>query len=402
MKLYIVNEMLWGALRPVEFGQSHTSEALQTMLRILKQDPGQSLRDVEDTLCHALHGVCDLSRAYDNERALRTAYKENYQSVFGDDVITSVPPFMQKVEIEGVWEEVALPSPLRKVYHRLLMLEKRRTWLAMYALYQSLADDPQQFRQQLKSFLRHLTRRAREAVGIAARWEYGACAEEPVLMTMAAQMLTELYFSLICTYQPLWSRGGYEVSMEFEEQIEHDFEEYCYALWGRYPADEAVQRYQSQATHPKEIRATPDVPEGTPAPSTPSQEKTKVEKFLQILSPYRFIELPKVKKLGSEQKLHAYLEWGLETNPRACAMCEFLGIHQFINEKMETKFTKTQYEQLCAEAIGVTKNSFHHMCTSLNPKTQAAQKYNAHEYVEPCEKKYTQLLCDIQDRKRVS
>ena len=381
MTLPITHSILKGELRPNILKQSLSPKDLEQLIRNARRVSQKSqLVELEFVINEVLSGLVDTEDIYAEDKKTRDAaihVREN-------KIIKSNTHF-NHIDYETIIDDVLtipeLKSPLQRFYNTMLDAEVLRTRLAILYLYRAVQDET-----FMRSTLREIFRKIKYACRDSLLWD-----EYQDVFSLIPIKLTHLYFTLLNTYGELFE--SFE-SPEFED----DFMDFVYGWKGEYPSKEEEAKYIQQRKIRKEIgNLIMDVPDVKSQESTSSEKtirhKDKADKFLDGVAEYNFLEMPKIKQLGTQEKVHSLVLTMLENPGHACAMLVFLQFYEWIKEKQRVKFTLNNYEVLCSKVIMENNNnSFHTVRMSLNPKNKNAEKYRAYAYMEQVANEYVTLL----------
>ena len=127
--------------------------------------------------------------------------------------------------------------------------------------------------------------------------------------------------------------------------------------------------------------------------------------FLDAANAFTFKEMPKVKELGTSQKIRLLVECMLkekgtiaDTFGHTAAMLEFLGFYKWIADNHVSGYKLNQYDMWCTKHI-MNKNagnSFRHYRLSVGvaptDKRNASYKYLGWKYKDAVKQEYKKIL----------
>lgn len=383
MTLPITESILRGELRPNILKQSLERKSLEQLIRNSRKVSQKSkLMELEFAINEVLNGLVNTKDIYkEDQKTLDAAIH-----VRKNKIIRNEPRFKyldSEVIIDNVLSLPDLNSPLLRFYNTLLDAEVLRTRLALIHLSWAAKDDAF-MRSTLKAIFKIIKNFCIES----QQWE-----ENQNVMLIIPVKLTHLYFTLLNTYKKVL------VSYDTPE-YEDDFKDFVYDWKGEYPLNEEVTKYIEQSGKRAEIvnkivdDSVGEKPQDPSGGEQPNRPKDKADIFLDGVANYNFLEMPKIKLLGSLEKIHSLVMTMLECPGRACAMLEYLQFYEWIKSTQKVKFTRQKYDILCSKLVMGFDNSeaFHTVRMSLNKNNKNASKYKAYEYIGKVDDDYDQLL----------
>ena len=383
MNLPITESILRGELRPHILQQSLAEDELTQLIRksrrILQK---RDLMELEFSINSLLRGLVDTADIYAEDKHIRDAdIKARAKNIVNSD------PKFRYINSEIVIDNVlALPqqnTPLHRFYNAILDAEVHRTKSALLYLHRAI-QDVIFMRSTLKALFRTIKNLCKESQD----WE-----EYRDIFDFIPIKLTHLYFSILNTYSDLLYSPD---TSEYED----DFSDFVFEWKGEYPSEEEVSKYDEQCAKRIEIPTTlsPSMEvqnnKNQDVQTKPQKSKDKADTFLQIVGEYNFLDMDKIKMLGTDTKIHELVLKMLETPGHACAMLEYLQFYDWIKKQQRTKFTKGDYDTLCSKAImGIEKSqAFHTVRMSLKQNNQNAEKYRAYAYIDVVKAEYEEIL----------
>lgn len=381
MTLPITDSILRGELRPNILKQSLDQKEL--LIRNARKISQKSqLLELEFAINDVLSGLVNTKDIYEEDKKTRDAAIH----VRVNKIIQNEPRFRyidSEVIIDNVLPLPELKSPLLRFYNTILDAEVLRTRLSMIYLCRAIQDDAF-IRSTLKALFRKINFICREAL----QWE-----EHKDVMLLIPIKLTHLYFTLLNTYGEVLA--SYEAA-----EYEDDFMDFVYGWKGEYPTSNEETTYLKQSGIRAAIVNTlvdmPDTPQTKDSVVSIEKErpKDKADIFLDGVTEYNFLEIPKIKQLGTIEKVHSLVMTMLENPGHACAMLEHLEFYKWIKEKQRVNFTLYKYDSLCSKVVmgKESDSAFHTVRMSLNKNNKNAEKYRAYAYIDQVVNEYITLL----------
>lgn len=133
--------------------------------------------------------------------------------------------------------------------------------------------------------------------------------------------------------------------------------------------------------------------------------KDKFDLFLEAANAFTFSEMPKVKELGTSEKIRQLVECMLQekattadTFGHIAAMIEFLGFFKWIGEKHVSGYKVSQFDSWCSKNImgKVSGTAFRHyrLSVTVDPadNNNASYKYLGWKYKPIVEDEYNKIL----------
>lgn len=373
--------MLRGELRPNILQQSLEPKSLEQLIRNTRKVAQKSqLIELEFAINDVLQELVNTKDIYSEDKKTRDAAiharankimksESKFQYVGSEVVLTDILPLPE------------LNTPLLRFYNTLLDAEILRTRLATVYLCRAVQDDV-----FMRSTLKELFRKIKNSCREAMQWD-----EHRDVMSLIPVKLTHLYFSLYHTYRETLSSYN---APEYED----DFMDFVYNWKGEYPSSEVESKYNELCNKRTDIGNTIVISGAdshiTQESNKPARAKDKADVFLENVSEFNFLEMPKIKALSTHDKVHKLVLTMLENPGHACAMLDYLGFYDWIKKTQRAKFNKDDYDALCTKIIMCIENSrsFHTVRMSLNPNNKVAEKYRAYTYLEQVDNEYGTLV----------
>lgn len=382
MTLPITDSILRGELRPNILIQSLDQKELELLIRNARKiSQKNQLLELEFAINDVLSGLVDTKDIYAEDKKTRDAAIH----VRANKIVKSEPRFRyidSEVVIDNVLTLPELKSPLLRFYNTILDAEVLRTRQAILYLCRAIQDDAF-IRSTLKAIFKKIKFICREAL----QWE-----EHKDVMLLIPVKLTHLYFTLLNTYGEVLA--SYDAS-----EYEDDFMDFVYGWKGEYPTSNEETTYKKQSGIKTIVNTLVDMPDAPQAKDSIAsvetrRSKDKADIFLDGVTEYNFLEMPKIKQLGSKEKVHSLVMTMLENPGHACAMLEHLEFYKWIKEKQRVNFTLSKYEYLCSKVVmgKESGSAFHTVRMSLNKENKNAEKYRAYAYIDQVVNEYNMLL----------
>lgn len=389
MTLPIIDSMLRGDLRRQILPTLKTEKEISLIWRDLMKATAQeelNLMAIEEALVSAVEtsGLVQVSEDYKNDRAIRQGAEQarNIGMCFCNDSYTRID---DRLSLEGIFDPIQETSPTDKFLHLLVKTECRRTMESLLMLVNSVRDDG-----VIRTYIRKLF------VSITS-----LCKDTNDLYIK--ESLTQFYFELFHTFRCVLGKSP-------QQKYETDFENFIFEWKGEFPDAEVSKRYSKMAddfahTHVEQpiYSLTSKSPEQTPIVT--AKVKDKFDLFLEAANAFDFSEMPKIKELGTPQKIRQLVECMLQekesdakTFGHTAAMLEFLGFYKWIAEKYISGFKLSQYDSWCSKHI-MNKESgtaFRHYRLSVNvnhlDSSNASFKYLGWRYKDSVVDEYNKIL----------
>lgn len=385
MTLTILDSMLRGDLRRPILSTLKTEKEISMLWRDLKKafsQGEQSLMALEESLIAAVETseLLQVSADYKDDREMRQGAeqaREQGMNLGGDDY-TRVD---EKVSLEGLFSPVQESTPTDKFLHLLVKVECCRTMECLRMLVTSVHDDC-----VVRTYIRHLFSTITSLCKDAND-------------TYIKESLTQFYFEVYHTFRRVLEKST-------QKNYETDFENFVFEWKNEFPDAEVVARYNEMTKVIASQNLSPSKPElSNQTMPTEVAPKDKFDLFLEAANTFTFKEMPKVKELGTTQKIRQLVECMLQnkkttadTFGHTAAMLEFLGFYNWITNNHITNFTLTQYDQWCTKHI-MNKESgsaFKHYRLSVavkpDDKNNESYKYHGWKYKEVVKEEYNKIL----------
>lgn len=389
MTLSIIDSMLRGDLRRQILSTLKTEKEISLLWRnLMKATQGeQSLMAIEQALIAAVevNGLVKLSSDYNDDREVRQGAEEarKHGMSFSKDDYTRVD---EKLSLEDVFNLTTDTTPTDKFLRLLVKVECRRTIESLLMLVKSVHDDAV-VRTYIRKLFSAITSLCRDANDLYIK-----------------ESLTQLYFEVYHTFRYVLEKGELQ-------SYETDFENFIFDWKGEFPDEEVVARYNE-----KTLSFAPRVNRNHDSDlvcSKPSEQascvivkpKDKFDIFLDAANTYTFSEMPKVKELGTPQKIRQLVECLLQekgtitdTFGHTAAMLEFLGFFKWIADNHVSGYRLKQYDTWCSKNImGKTSGTaFKHyrlsVTVSFSDTGNESYKYLGWKYKESVKEEYQKIL----------
>lgn len=388
MTLAIIDSMLRGDLRRQILSTLKKEKEISLLWRDLTKafsQGGQSLMALEESLIAAVEtsGLVQVSADYKKDREIRQgAEQARKQGMnYGEDDYTRVD---EKLSLEGIFPAVQDTTPTDKFLHLLVKVECRRTMECLLMLVMSVHDDVV-VRTYIRKLFSSITSLCKDAND-----------------TYIKESLTQFYFEVYHTFRRVLEKSP-------QQKYETDFENFVFEWKNEFPEAEIVARYNemTNAFVPSVI-----IGSGSSKPELPKQtlpvgvvHKDKFDLFLDAANAFTFKDMPKVKELGTSQKIRQLVECMLkeeetiaDTFGHTAAMLDFLGFYKWIADNHVSGYKLNQYDMWCTKHI-MNKNagnSFRHYRLSVGvaptDKRNASYKYLGWKYKDAVKQEYKKIL----------
>lgn len=388
MTLAIIDSMLRGDLRRQILSTLKTDKEISLLWRDLMKtfsQGGQSLMALEESLIAAVEtsGLVQVSADYKDDREIRQgAEQARKQGMnFGNDDYTRVG---EKLSLEGLFSPTPETTPTEKFLHLLVKVECCRTMECLLMLVMSVQDDGV-VRTCIRKLFSSITSLCKDANE-----------------TYIKESLTQFYFEVYHTFRRVLEKS-------LQQKYETDFENFVFDWKGEFPDADVVMRYNEK------VKAfTPSVIRRVNTIQSTSQEQTatasvlpkdKFDLFLDAANLYTFSEMPKVKELGTPQKIRQLVECLLEeketiadTFGHTAAMLDFLDFYKWIADHHVSGYKLNQHDTWCTKNIMNKEagNAFRHyrLSVSVSPTDtrNASYKYLGWKYKDLVKEEYKKIV----------
>lgn len=120
--------------------------------------------------------------------------------------------------------------------------------------------------------------------------------------------------------------------------------------------------------------------------------QSRYDTFMKVVSPYNFLELPKLKCLSAEKQKELVLNL-VKDIPYAIAMIEFLDYPKYLGNTYEGMNTKSNQYKHIAKALNSKFDTVKgHFLALRNPNSNKAINYSSHHYTEIVKNDYEKVL----------
>lgn len=389
MTLSIIDSMLRGDLRRQILSTLKTEKDISLLWRnLMKATQGeQNLMAIEQALIAAVEtsGLVKVSSDYNDDREVRQGAEEarKHGMNFGADDYTRVD---EKLSLEGVFNPTIEATPTDKFLNLLVKVECRRALESLLMLVKSVHDDAV-VRTYIRKLFSRITSLCKDANDLYIK-----------------ESLTQLYFEVYHTFRRVLEDSNLQL-------YETDFENFVFDWKGEFPDEEIVARYNemTQSFAPR-VNKNHDSDFVSPKPSEQASNvivkpKDKFDIFLDVANAYTFSEMPKVKELGTPQKIRQLVECLLQekesiadTFGHSAAMLEFLGLYKWIADNHVSGYRLNQYDAWCSKNI-MDKSSgtaFKHYRLSVSVSStdtrNESYKYLGWKYKDSVKEEYQRIL----------
>lgn len=389
MTLSIIDSMLRGDLRRQILSTLKTEKEISFLWRnLIKATQGdQSLMAIEQALIAAVEISClvQVSSDYKYDREVRQGAEDARKQGMnlGADDYTRVD---EKLSLEGVFNLSTETTPTDKYLHLLVKVECRRTIESLLMLVNSVHDDAV-VRTFIRKLFSSITSLCKDANDLYIK-----------------ESLTQLYFEVYHTFRRVLEDSNLQL-------YETDFENYVFDWKGEFPDEEVVARYNEkiQSFEPRVNRNRgSDVVSPKPSEHASNvivKPKDKFDIFLDAANAYTFSEMPKIKELGTPQKIRKLAvcllqekETVADTFGHSAAMLEFLGFFKWIADNHVSGYKLNQYDAWCSKNI-MGKSSgtaFKHyrlsVYVSSTDTRNESYKYQGWKYKDSVKEEYQKIL----------
>lgn len=387
MTLSIIDSMLRGDLRRQILSTLKTEKEISLLWRnLMKAAQGdQSLMAIEDALIAAVgtSGLVQVSADYRDDRDVRQGAEEARKQGmnFGPDDYTRVD---EKFSLEGVFNPTTETTPTDKFLHLLVKVECRHTIESLLMLVKSVHDDVV-VRTYIRKLFSVITSLCKEANDLYIK-----------------ESLTQLYFEVYHTFRDVLEKGDLQ-------SYETDFENFVFEWKGEFPDDGVVARYNGKVgAFAPSVNSNSESSRHKLVEQTPSvnvKPKDKFDLFLEAADTFTFSEMPKVKELGTPQKIRQLVECLLQekesiadTFGHSAAMLEFLGFYNWIAGQHVNGYRLNQYDAWCSRHIMNKEKgtAFRHYRLSVNVDSSDtgndSYRYLGWKFKDSVGKEYEKIL----------
>lgn len=387
MTLPVIDSMLRGDLRRQILSTLKTEKDISLLWRYLKKatQGEQSLMAIEKALIAAVEtsGLVQVSDDYNDDREVRQgAEQARKQGIsLSEDDYTRVD---EKVCLDGVFAPVTETTPTDKFLHLLVKVECQRTIESLLMLVKSVHDDAV-IRTYIRKLFSLITSLCKDTNDLFIK-----------------ESLTQLYFEVYHSFRNVLEKGDLQ-------SYETDFENFVFDWKGEFPDEEVVARYneKTQSFAPR-VNKNHDSDFVRPKPSEQASNvivkpKDKFDLFLDAANAYTFSEMPKVKELGTYQKIRQLVECLLQekdsiadTFGHSAAMLEFLGFYKWIADNHVSGYRFNQYDAWCSKNImgksSGTAFKHYRLSVSSTDTGNASYKYLGWKYKDSVKEEYQRIL----------
>ena len=387
MTLSIIDSMLRGDLRRQILSTLKTEKEISLLWRNLTKatQDEHSLMAIEQALIGAVEtsGLVLVSSDYNDDREVRQGAEEarKHGMNFGADEYTRVD---EKLSLEGVFNPTVETTPTDKFLHLLVKVECRRALESLLMLVKSVHDDAV-VRTYIRKLFSRITSLCKDANDLYIK-----------------ESLTQLYFEVYHTFRRVLEDSNLQL-------YETDFENFIFDWKGEFPDEEVVARYKEkiEVFAPRRNHGLDAI---SPKPSEQASNvivkpKDKFDIFLDAANAYTFSEIPKVKELGTPQKIRQFVECLLQekgtvtdTFGHTAAMLEYLGFYKWIADNHVSGYRLNQYDAWCSKNI-MGKSSgtaFKHYRLSVSVSStdtgNESYKYLGWKYKDSVKEEYQRIL----------
>lgn len=387
MTLPIIDSMLRGDLRRQILSTLKTEKEISLLWRnLMKITQGnQNLMAIEQALIATAEtsGLVEVSSDYNDDREVRQGAEEvrKHGMNFGADDYTRVD---EKLSLEGVFEPAIETTPTDKFLHLLVKVECRRTLESLLMLVKSVHDDAV-VRTYIRKLFSRITSFCKDTSDLYIR-----------------ESLTQLYFEVYHTFRRVLEDSS-------QQTYETDFENFVFDWKGEFPEKDVVTRYNEKVAAFVPRLNVKTIAKNTEAKESPVPEaviaKDKFTLFLEEADKYTFSEMPKVKELGTPQKVRQLVEIMLlqkdtdaDTFGHTAAWLDFLDFYKWIADRHVSGYKKTQFDAWCTKHImnKATGTAFRHYRLSVSVDSSdtrnASYKYHGWKFRDSVKEEYEKLL----------
>lgn len=389
MTLPIIDSMLRGDLRRQILSTLKTEKEISLLWRDLMKatQGGQSLMAIEKALVEAVEasGLVQVSADYENDREVRQGAEEARKQGIssGEDNYTRID---EKLSLDGIFNLTTETTPTDKFLHLLVKVECRRTIESLLMLVKSVHDDAV-VRTYIRKLFSRITSLCKDTNDLYIR-----------------ESLTQLYFEVYHTFKNVLEKGDLQ-------SYETDFENFIFDWKGEFPDEGVVAKYSEKGQafsprvkidHGSDTLSSPPVEQPHQLAAKP---KDKFDIFLEAANVFTFSELPKIKELGTSQKIRQFVECLLQeketvadTFGHTAAMLEFLGFFKWIADNHVSGYRLNQYDTWCSKNImgksSGTAFKHYRLSVAVSPTDtkNESYKYLGWKYKESVIEEYQRIL----------
>jgi hypothetical protein len=218
------------------------------------------------------------------------------------------------------------------------------------------------------------------------------------------ESLTLLYFEVYHTFKHVLEKGDLQ-------SYETDFENYVFDWKGEFPDVEIVERYKERTQSfgsRKYLNRGSDTKRSQLSEQPRNVDvmpKDKFDTFLEAANAFTFSELPKIKELGTPQKIRQLVECLLQeketvadTFGHTAAMLEFLGFFKWIADNHVSGYRLNQYDAWCSKNImgksGGTAFKHYRLSVTVSSTDTGneSHKYLGWKYKDSVKEEYQRIL----------
>ena len=384
MTLPVIDSMLRGDLRRQILSTLKTEKDISLLWRYLKKatQGEQSLMAIEKALIAAVEtsGLVQVSDDYNDDREVRQgAEQARKQGIsLSEDDYTRVD---EKVCLDGVFAPVTETTPTDKFLHLLVKVECQRTIESLLMLVKSVHDDAV-IRTYIRKLFSLITSLCKDTNDLFIK-----------------ESLTQLYFEVYQTFRNVLEKGDLQ-------SYETDFENFIFGWKGEFPNEEVVARYNEkvEAFAPRTNYGSNSKTHKLSEQNTPVNiTKDKFDSFLEAANVFTFSEMPKIKELGTPQKIRQLVECLLQekdsiadTFGHSAAMLEFLGFYKWIADNHVSGYRFNQYDAWCSKNImgksSGTAFKHYRLSVSSTDTGNVSYKYLGWKYKDSVKEEYQRIL----------
>lgn len=385
MTLPITESILRGELRPNLMTTTVSTEKQSLLMRLLRHTAERgNLLEFEKDITNALENLTLVKESYHKDRELRNTISSLNRSIPIDSYTR-----VYKAVLSDIMTCPEISTPTLRMYKTILNLEKQRTIWALVELHTIMKDD-KFVRPEIKSLMNAIKGYSKEVKS----WKDET---DKRVSALLQNMLTELYFSLILTFSTLLYAQG---NLDFDD----DFEDFVFQWKETFPTKEEIDKYQKEKDkiqkentairrkNSLEVAEVKDIEEKRP--------QSKAEKFLELITQYEFLKMPKILVLDSndenrrKEKAIKLIVLMLESPAHTAAMLDYLGFYTWIKNKYETGYTLTAYDQFCTKVVmGQNGEAFKKYRLALNRNSKSLKPY---QYLGNIEQEYANIKNEVQ------
>lgn len=384
----IINSMLRGDLRRNILSTLKTEKEISLLWSPLAiaSRRAATLMEVEKALEAAVErsGLINVSPGYKQERDMRLGAQKAMKLGLSQDN-EDYTRVNNPINLEEVLGNLSAETPTDKFIYLLARMECRRVVISLKELVMAVHDDAV-VRTEVKKVFAAISSLCKDS-------------NDEHLQNI----LTQCYFEVYHTFRRVLEKGD-------NQSYETDFANFIYEWKGRFPDEETVKRYENlvegYSSLNRPINKSEAQTESTPShQEEPPKVKDRFDRFLDAAEQFHFSQMPKVKGLGTKEKIRQLVECLLkdegsipDTFGHTAAMLEYLEFKKWITETQISGFTLTQYDKWCTKNIMEKSKgaAFKHYRLSVNVDSadtrNASYKYMGWKYKYQVEEEYRQIL----------